>query len=149
MKIEELFIVIGSPSKKTSRSRFWWNKENFIRKTLFFYPIVYFSSTIEAPLHTLQDACIVDIIKQSELNDFKFDCDYIKLWNLWNIAPIYFFELISRKSESNTPFAKHFDMNKIFNIRWRGRKLPPQRYFPFFSMGDRPRPPSSAHASKF
>ena len=43
------------------------------------YPIFYLASNIEAPLHTLQDACIVDSIKKNEFNGFKFDCDYIGL----------------------------------------------------------------------
>ena len=54
-----------------------------MRKVLFenryFYSIVYSSSIIEAPLHTLQDACIVDFIEQNKFDDFKFDCHYIKL----------------------------------------------------------------------
>ena len=35
-------------------------------------------------------------------------------------------------------------MNKLFKFQWRGRSATSSKYFPFFSMGDRPRlPPSS------
>ena len=82
---------------------------NFYLKNTLSKHFFYFSSTIEAPLHPLQDACIVDFIEQNEFDDFKFDCHYIQLWNLWNIAPIYFFELISRNSEPNIRLKSSFD----------------------------------------
>ena len=48
-----------------------------------------------------------------------------------------------------TPFAKHFDMNKLFEIRWRGRNAISSKYFPFFSMRDRPCRPPSAYTGEF
>ena len=47
------------------------------------------------------------------------------------------------------PFAKDFDMKKLSRILLRGRNATFPKYFYFFSIGDRPRLPSSAYAKEF
>ena len=42
-----------------------------------------------------------------------------------------------------------YHLSKPFQIRWRGQSATSSKYFSVISMGDRPRPPPSAHIGEF